>query len=492
MRKKLSGFIVMAIIVLFGLIGCSNKEVDGSEGPLEISIMMHFDGLEFPQKGNEVEKAIEEYTNTKLDIQAAPGATVAEKLPAIVASGEMPMVIGTSWFRDPYMINAFRGDVFWEIGPYLDQFPNLSSINPIIYDNISLDGKIYGLPRERPLARDVYIYRKDWLDNLGMEEPETVDEFYEMLHAFTFNDPDQNGADDTYGLNISGGGFVDKIVPVFGAPTVWDIRDGKFIHAATTPEYLEGLKFFKKLYDDKLITQDFAVVERSQWEEAFSLGKVGVHPDTSNAVVRMYNRIRENDPNVELGAFSLLEGPYGKRVRAEGGHNGIFVFPKSSIKTEAELLEVLGFFEKLQEEPMHTLFRWGIEGKHYDLVDGKPVPIEGSDVQNEVIVPYRLPLGIVLAEKNSLEGDLSPLEILELEIPNENEQYAIHNPAINLISETQAERGSQLNTIISDANIKFIMGQIDEEGWKSEIEKWRSGGGDQIAEEFAEEYSKFN
>ncbi len=50
--------------------------------------MMHFDGIEFPQKGNDVEKEIEEYTKSKLDIQAAPGATFSEKLPAVVASGD--------------------------------------------------------------------------------------------------------------------------------------------------------------------------------------------------------------------------------------------------------------------------------------------------------------------------------------------------------------------------------------------------------------------
>jgi len=496
---KPSFFVTMFILISTALIGCSNNDkVDGSEdgqageanGKQQIDIMMHFDGLEFPQKGNDVEKAIEEYTNTELDIQAAPGATVAEKLPAVVASGEMPQVIGNSWFREPYMINAFRGDVFWEIGPYLDQFPNLSSINPIIYDNISLDGKIYGLPRVRPLARDVYIYRKDWLNNLGMEEPKTVEQFYDMLYAFTYNDPDQNGEDDTYGMAVTGQGIINRFAPLFGAPNGWGEQDGQFYHAATTDEYLDGLNYFKKLYDEKLITQDFAVIERSQWEEAFSTGKAGVWPDTSNAVMRMYNRMKETEPDVELGVFSLLEGPHGKRVPAGGGHNGIFVFPKSSIKTEQELLDILGFFEKLQEEPMHTLFKWGIEGTHYELVDGKPVPIEGTDLHNEVILPYTLPMGIVPAEVNAIKGDLTPLEILEQEIPIENEQYAIHNPTINLISETQAEKGSQLNTIIEDANIKYIMGEIDVDGWKAQIENWRSSGGDQMAEEYAKEFAK--
>ncbi|GGG14816.1 extracellular solute-binding protein [Paenibacillus abyssi] len=473
-----------------GQAGQDGVEGNAPAGPLDIKIIMHFDGIEFPQAGNPVETAMEEYTNTELTIEAAPGSVTAEKLPAIVASGDMPQVIGSSWFKDPYMINAFRGDVFWEIGPYLEDFPNLASINPIIYNNISIDGKIYGLPRVRPLARDVYIYRKDWLDHLGLEEPKTVEDFYEMLRAFTYDDPDNNGQDDTYGMAVSGVGMQNRFGPLYGSPNNWEERDGQFVHAVTTPEYLDGLNFFKKLYDDKLISRDFAVLQRAQWEEAFTSGKAGVWPDTSNAIVRMYNRMKESTPGVELGAFSLFEGPYGNRVPAGGGHNGIFVFPKSSIKTEEELRQILGFFEKLQEEQMHTLFKWGVEGTHYELVDGKPVPIEGSDIHNDVILPYRLPLGIIPAEVNALQGDITELEILEERLPIENEPYAIHDAAINLISPTQSERGAQLNTMITDVNTKYIMGELDEAGWLEEIEKWRSAGGDLVAQEYSEEAGK--
>ena len=35
--------------------------------------------------------------------------------------------------------------------------------------------------------------RKDWLDNLGIDPTtlKTVDDYYNMLYAFTHNDPDQ-------------------------------------------------------------------------------------------------------------------------------------------------------------------------------------------------------------------------------------------------------------------------------------------------------------
>ena len=36
-----------------------------------------------------------------------------------------------------------------------------------------------------------------------MSEPTTLDELYDVIHAFTFNDPDGNGKDDTFGLAMA-------------------------------------------------------------------------------------------------------------------------------------------------------------------------------------------------------------------------------------------------------------------------------------------------
>lgn len=42
--------------------------------------------------------------------------------------------------------------------------------------------------------------------------------------------------------------------------------------------------------------------------------------------------------------------------------------------------------------------------------------------------------------------------------------------------------------MIADAQTKYIMGKIDENGWKQEIENWANAGGTKIREEYAEDY----
>jgi putative aldouronate transport system substrate-binding protein len=66
----------------------------------------------------------------------------------------------------------------------------------------------------------------------------------------------------------------------------------------------------------------------------------------------------------------------------------------------------------------------------------------------------------------------------------------VTNPALTLNSKTYSEKGEELDTMIRDAQTKFIMGKIDEAGWQSEMENWRRAGGDKLMEEYTAEYAK--
>lgn len=463
------------------------------EKPFKLSIVTNFDGVEFPQSGNEVQKAIEKGTNTELEIQVLPGSTIGEKLPAMIASGELPMAfaITNSQLRLPYMVNAFQTGAIWELGPYLQDYPNLSQIDPVIYSNTSVDGKIYGLPRVRSMARGAFLYRQDWLDNLGMKAPESIDDFYAMLKAFTLDDPDKNGKQDTYGM-VATAANAKAFTVYFGAPNEWEEKDGQFTAAVTTDAYFEGIKFFKKLYDEKLINQDFALADRTKYEEEFSTGKAGVEVDTITVGVKMEERIKKLNPEGVVGMISVLGGPLGKRLGTSNGTNGIISFPKDTVKSEAELKRILAFFDTLAGKEMSTLLRWGIEGKHYNLVNGKAEAIEAASTNyiNEVNSPYTLTLATQLPEVNSIDGEMSRLKRMEIEMPMESIQYAVHNPVINLISETASQKGGQLNKQIDDAIVKYVMGNINEDGWKAAVQHWRESGGDKIAQEYAEKFAK--
>ncbi|WP_240415916.1 extracellular solute-binding protein [Paenibacillus periandrae] len=499
--KKRSVVAITSIVTMSLLAGCSSNtnnaappsnSAQGPE-PLPIKISLNFDGKDIPQPGNEAQKAIEKYTNSKLSINLISSNDFCSKLPVMIASGDMPQILASCGApNQSYLISAAQNGAFWDIGPYIKDYKNLSLMPPAVYDNVKIDGKLYGVPRYRPFARYAYTYRKDWLTNVGLQQPKTVDDLYNMFKAFTNNDPDKNGVNDTYGLTmmIKNDSLRPDFGVTFGAPNAWGLKDGKFIKSEETPEYFEAIKFTKKLYDEKLINQDFASIDVPKFEANLENAKSGVINEATNKILTFETRVKSHNPNAVMDAFSIVEGPKGKFINGERGSNGILMFPKSSVKTEADLKQLLGFIDKLSDKPMADLLEWGIEGKHYDLKDGKAVRTNQDAFDNEVGFPYKFPFETIPVTKIRTEGVLDPMTKLQIQLEEDNDKYAVLDPTIVLISPTWATKGQELQQILLDAKVKYIMGKIDETGWKAAIDKFKGAGGDQTAKEYAEAYAK--
>lgn len=62
------------------------------------------------------------------------------------------------------------------------------------------------------------------------------------------------------------------------------------------------------------------------------------------------------------------------------------------------------------------------------------------------------------------------------------------NPAAAYSSPTLDSKRTQLDKIINDARVKYIMGEIDMTGWKAALDNWRKSGGDKVLEELNKEY----
>jgi putative aldouronate transport system substrate-binding protein len=460
--------------------------------PFEITIVtQQVDDI--PAKDNEIETALEKYTNTKLEFQWVPVSAYDEKINVMIASGELPMMVRLR--TNPTSTSAQQSGIFWEVGPLLKDYKNLAAQNPQFYDNLSVDGKIYGIPLYRDIGRAGFIFRKDWMDNLGMKQPTTVDEYYNVLKAMTLNDPDKNGKNDTFGIMLhkkyleGAAAATTRLAVSLGAPNKWEVdASGKFKPEFEHPVHKEVMKMFRKLHADKAINQDWAVVEESETLKLYDAGRAGVRISVATNAKGMQERLVKSLPD---GLFDVepLKGPQGIRVPGETGNNGFYVFPKSTVKTEADLRKVLTFLDKLLDEPMNTLQRYGVENKHFVFTsDGKVEYKDFNTFQREV-KPYRDML-INQAGYNLKPLKDTPLGEKQQKIAEENTQYSVANPALTLTSETNSTRGAELERFIWDAQTKYIMGNIDDAGYEAEIAKWRKQGGDQMIKEYEAAYAK--
>ena len=117
--------------------------------------------------------------------------------------------------------------------------------------------------------RDGIVYRQDWLSNVGLDVPTNLEEFEDVLRAFTFEDPDGNGKDDTWGLvSTKASTSFDEIAIWFGAPNGWgEDENGNLQPMFMTDEYFESMNWLKGLYDEGILNSDFVTLENSGAKE---------------------------------------------------------------------------------------------------------------------------------------------------------------------------------------------------------------------------------
>lgn len=492
-------WIVLAAVLVAGtLSGCRNgsglQPPPQVEQPFELSMMLVLHSAEPPK--DTLRLAIEEKTGVKLNLSWVPDNVYTDKLISGIAAGSLPKVVQVKPvdLKQPTVVNAVRSGLFWEIGPYLHEYPLISKyLNPTIMDNGAYFGKYYGIYWELPLSRQGIQFRKDWLDRLGLNEPKTIDDLYEVMKAFAYRDPDGNGKDDTYGLvdrNDLVYGAFKNLASYFGAPNNWGEVDGKLVPDFMTKEYLDTMKFMKKLYGEKIINPDFPVTSKVQQEERFVNGQGGMMIGNLLAP-SIRDRLKKVDPKGEVDIVNRIRGPKGERIWGGTGLGGLYLFPKTGAKSEDELKRILAFFDQTLTEEVNNLITYGIEGRHYKKLNEQTI---------------KLSLDTKLLRKQEVEGYANALRTFDIRylrqesvgelqekvnrLIEDNKSIVVHDPAAQLISPTHAEKGTELQTIITDATYHFILSNLDEAGFAKELEKWRMNGGDRIIREMNEEYSK--
>lgn len=178
------------------------------------------------------------------------------------ASDELPDVfcgyIDETWFGD-FISQQLIRDIPMET---LKQYPNLYAVwemDVACQALYNYYGKVYYFPRNDGIdhmyegsytSGQGFLYRKDWAEKLGFDEPTNMDELLEILIAFAQQDPDGNGKNDTYGLTRSFAGL-EGLWSWFNCfPDYWVTSgDGSVIPGYLDRErMLDGLNWLRKAY----------------------------------------------------------------------------------------------------------------------------------------------------------------------------------------------------------------------------------------------------
>ncbi len=143
------------------------------------------------------------------------------------------------------------------------------------FDVVTSDGELYAMPWVQPAIETVHalFVNEKWRKDLGLPEPDTLENFEKLIYGFKEQDPNGNGQADEYGLGLSKNlwdlGFeAYSFCNIFGAyPDSWLQKDdGTVYYGSVQEEMKPALEKLAQYYKDGLIDPEFIV--KSYEEEA--------------------------------------------------------------------------------------------------------------------------------------------------------------------------------------------------------------------------------
>lgn len=235
-----------------------------AEEPITLQWYYVNDNDRAPEAEDWLKKEIEETFNVKLELIGRPGPDQNQWYQEEIAAGtEFDYFEGGGLGIKDYKKYVDEGLVMELDRAMIEKnMPNLmkyyekfsEAFGGDVFKWYEIDGKIYSIPQTRPgdAQRNVIGVRGDWLENLGLEVPKTLAEFEEVLEAFTYDDPDGNGIDDTYGFTgVNWNSFsLSPLCQAFGFNMdVWYMdEEGKVQYGTVQPEMKQTIELLQKWY----------------------------------------------------------------------------------------------------------------------------------------------------------------------------------------------------------------------------------------------------
>jgi hypothetical protein len=417
------------------------------------------------------------------------------------------------------LMNYSSTGVFVNLSDYMDQMPNFKKVYdmyPEMQKN-QIEGSVYGFQqfcRWQPRLGQLPVIRMDLIEKYDLEVPTTFDELFDVLSVFLEKNPDKIPLVNRKGGSTTG---TQKVLDTMAYPLGSgsglyydeDIDGGRYVYGPASEQFKEVLTYLNRLYEAKLLDQDYATNTKDIWKEKMSSGKGLAYFDNSGFANDFNLALKDIEPEAHLEPIMTLTNSLGQtRNFFYGKHwDGSYIISDSSEVKE----EAIKFMDWCFSDEGCDVMNFGIPEETFTTVDGEAAILE-SVLETYATAKTNSPsyemcsaLGVGLlsfvpyidqgAENQMkaylLEGEAKD-EYLSLMDAIENDpgmREPITNPPL---STEDAERVKILKSSIDDMLAqeydKYIMGIEPIENYDEVIERVRAAG----AAEIEDIYNKAN
>ncbi|MBO0587471.1 extracellular solute-binding protein [Sporosarcina sp. E16_8] len=480
--KKL--FLAFVMILMIGVLAaCTNSEKAEKETPVKegetpaevgkttIKVVFKDDGPSNPVAVTYYEKLAEGLKkdmdlDVEFELVEVAQGDYAEKLNLLLYSGEIPDLI---YFQGADQQIADQG-LLEDLTPYIEKSKYIkSTMNP--HNEARMKNYPY-LLWIKPLDPRVPVVRKDWFDQASTSAALVENPTVENYRAF-FDEIVKIGK-STSAVTVAGDiRELDYTFDMaFGINQTWLDNNNGFEHFKVSSQTKNKLKFYRELYEDGLLDQQYLTKKHDTKQEVFYKGETAVIPGTNGKVIDIYNdrMIVLNGEKSELEVLPPAKGEYQGFGATDISKESRGVAISSQSKNKEIVFEVLDYLASPEGQKLDRL---GFEGEHYNIVDGKI----------ELTEKYYGDWYARYWEPNKTEFDLSPKTPLLGEAAAKSiemvESYYSEDNAFVLPEEYIAQWDAMEN-LYKEYSADIITGKKPLDAFDEYVEKWYAAGGESL------------
>ncbi|MBN1525129.1 MAG: extracellular solute-binding protein [Spirochaetales bacterium] len=364
MKLRKLFLVVLSVVLVASLFNCGDETsaiASGANVELTLAQTDSWWGTaKDPELQKAVAKAIGEKTNLTIKEMVIPNSQYKQKLGLLFSSGDNPDVVRVMQAMNYLPGFVVNGEII-ALDDYIAKSKAASAVDPAYYDFLRINGKVHYVPYQKPAQKFLWV-RQDMADKykVSIKKEMGTEEF--------FNEMKKINAAEVVPLTFPK--FIDNLQYFYNAfggyANIYE-KDGKHIDGFNTPEVKEALVYIKKLYDAKILDQEFVTNENNKMRENLFTGKTAAAIDYYNRYSYYMSNAESSGNASEFIPMYTLVGPKGTKGTLNEAIQDAWVISASCKNPDRafDLVQALAF-----DPEVLTISQIGVKDLHYTIENG--------------------------------------------------------------------------------------------------------------------------
>lgn len=487
----------------------SGDSEDSGEDPFltgekpELKILTYYTSYNMEEQPSQ--KVVQELTGYKVNWFNLPQDNPDEKLLLEIAGGtsfDLLLRLSPNQANQLYVQNALHN-----LKPYLDKYGQnvYAAVSDMALDSVTDEkGMIYGIPHEafdgpQPGGNPYGIlkggigFNTSHLEDLGVDIPTNLNDFYNILKAYTV----KTGKP---ALTQVAAGWNNQILAAFGMGNPgWYEVDGKYIPRIKHPGTVQYLAFMQKLYKEGLLDNDFPINTVESAKEKFTNGTTIAYPVMFWDIDGIYSAFKAAGvkAKVKVATFLAPDANTAPVVYVNNGIGNLTSIPKTAKNPEHAMI----WFNTISDVKNFEKIYIGEEGVTYKIKNGSYYPIFPAfkDFTNSDKFTGVIPVDNAFQMWQARVRKTDAMSEMYDQMNSRINEYTIKNYYESYASSIAAVQNNKaaLDTLVNDSLIQAIVsGEDPQTAINNIIADWDKNGGTEYEKAmetwYAENKAKFN